>query len=83
MYFPTSSGHPGIVHRISHALAERGVSIEELETEVVPAPMGGHLFSARAVVDAPSTESIDEIQADLEGLAQDLMVDIDVTDVLT
>ncbi|HSF84058.1 MAG TPA: ACT domain-containing protein [Acidimicrobiia bacterium] len=33
--------HPGIVHDISHALATRSVSIEELSTETSSAPMGG------------------------------------------
>ena len=31
--------HPGIIHDISSALAERDVSIEELETETKNAPM--------------------------------------------
>ena len=72
--------HPGIVHDISHALATRQVSIDELETEVVPAPMGGHLFRAVATIEAPPDESVDELQAALEAVASDLMVDNDLTD---
>ena len=71
--------HPGIVHDISRALASRRVSIDELETEVVPAPMGGHLFRAIATIEAPAGESLDELQEALEAVASDLMVDIDVT----
>ena len=76
----TGQDHPGIVHDISHALATRRASISELETEVVPAPMGGHVFRAVATVDAPTSESLGELQDALEAVASDLMVDIDVAD---
>ncbi len=75
-------GHdrPGIVHEISHALATRGVSIEELETETMSAPMAGEqLFEATAVLRAPSGLALDELRAVLEDLANELMVDIDLT----
>ena len=69
--------HPGIVHEISHALAHHQVSIEELDTAVVPAPMGGMLFEASAVLVAPPGLSIGEVRDTLEALAQDLMVDLE------
>lgn len=72
--------HPGIVHEISHALAERRISIDDLETEVVPAPMGGSLFQARAVLDAPADIDVDDVRIALEALAHDLMVDLDVAE---
>ncbi len=71
--------HPGIVHEISHALAELSISIEELGTEIVPAPMGGHLFQAKANLNVPNSVSIDDLQDALEAVAQDLMVDLDLT----
>lgn len=73
--------HPGIVRDIAHALATRGVNIEELETEVASAPMsGGELFRARAELRTPAGVSSAELRAVLEGLADDLMVDISLKD---
>lgn len=69
--------HPGIVAEVSAALAARDVSIEELVTDVRDAPMaGGTLFEARAVLTAPPTSSAEELGAVLEGLADELMVEI-------
>ncbi len=73
--------HPGIIHDISSALAERDVSIEELETETKNAPMaGGVYFEARAVLRAPADMPKQEIIASLEALAHKLMVDIEVSE---
>jgi glycine cleavage system regulatory protein len=73
--------HPGIVAEISAALAEHGVNIEELSTDVRDAPMaGGTLFEARAVLAAPASTSTDTLQSTLEGLAHELMVDISLSD---
>jgi glycine cleavage system regulatory protein len=73
--------HPGIVAEISAALADRHVSIEELSTDVRDAPMaGGTLFEARAVLVAPPDTSTDVLRAMLEGLADELMVEITLSD---
>lgn len=75
-------GHdqPGIVRSVTEALAARGVSIEQLATAIVEAPMaGGLLFEADAVLTAPTDLAIDDLQADLEALAHELMVDLDIT----
>lgn len=73
--------HPGIVAEISASLATRHVSIEELSTDVREAPMaGGTLFEARAVLNAPPATSTDELRSMLEGLAQELMVEIRLSD---
>ena len=72
--------HPGIVHEISDVLARHRVSIEELETETTPAPMGGHLFRARASLEAPTSVDPDDLQRVLEAVAHDLMVDLDFTE---
>jgi glycine cleavage system regulatory protein len=72
--------HPGIVAEISAALAARGVSIEELTTDVRDAPMaGGTIFVARAVLVAPPGASPDELRPVLEALARELMVDIELS----
>lgn len=69
--------HPGIVAEVSAALAARDVSIEELATDVRDAPMaGGTLFEARAVLTAPPGTSTEELGAVLEELADELMVEI-------
>ncbi len=69
--------HPGIVAEVSAALAGRGVSIEELVTDVREAPMsGGTLFEARAVLAAPPTTDTETLSSMLEGLADELMVEI-------
>jgi glycine cleavage system regulatory protein len=73
--------HPGIVAEISTSLADRGVSIEELSTDVRDAPMaGGTLFEARALLVAPPTTSTDALRSMLEELADELMVEIRLSD---
>ena len=72
---------PGIVAEISAALADAHVSIEELSTDVRDAPMaGGTLFEARAVLNAPSDSDTDALRAVLEALADELMVEIRLSD---
>lgn len=69
--------HPGIVREISHCLAKRGVSVEEMETDVREAPMGGGtLFYAQARVRGPASLNEQELRQALEGLTAALMVDI-------
>jgi glycine cleavage system regulatory protein len=71
---------PGIVHDISQALATREVSIEELHTVTREAPMvGGMLFEATATLLAPPTVPLADLQAVLEELANELMVDISLS----
>jgi glycine cleavage system regulatory protein len=73
--------HPGIVAEISASLAERGIGIEELTTDVREAPMaGGMLFEARAVLEAPPATSTEALRSVLESLADELMVEIRLSD---
>ncbi len=72
-------GHdkPGIVKDISQALASRQINVESLNTELVSGSMSAELlFKAEAQLLAPETLDIDELQAALENIASDLMVDI-------
>ena len=72
---------PGIVAEISAALADAQVSIEELSTDVRDAPMaGGTLFEARAVLSAPVNSDTDALRAVLEALADELMVELRLSD---
>lgn len=71
---------PGIVHDISRVLAARQVGIENLRTVTREAPMfGGMLFEASATLLAPPTAPIAELQAVLEELANELMVDLSLS----
>jgi len=68
---------PGIISEISALLASHRVSIEDLVTELVDAPMGGgRLFEARAVLVAPESASAEGLREALEALADRLMVDV-------
>jgi glycine cleavage system regulatory protein len=69
--------HPGIIRDISRVLAHHRVNIEELETNVTSAPMSGEaLFRARALLQIPSTITVDALVGVLEALAGELMVDL-------
>jgi glycine cleavage system regulatory protein len=71
-------GHdrPGIVHEITAVLAQFGVNVEELETEVASASMaGGPLFKARASLQVPGGLELAELESRLEALANELMVE--------
>lgn len=71
--------HPGIVHEISLALVQCGISWDELQTERASASMSGEaLFRASARLLAPPALSLDDLRERLEGLANELMVDITV-----
>jgi glycine cleavage system regulatory protein len=73
------SDRPGIVHKISEALAARGVNVEELNTECDGAPWSGDaLFKATARLRAPKTLDLDQLRESLEAIAGDLMVDISI-----
>jgi glycine cleavage system regulatory protein len=68
---------PGIVHEITSLLAKHQVSVLDFETKVEGASMGGgQLFMANAQLLVPESMGLDELEAELEDLANDLMVDI-------
>jgi glycine cleavage system regulatory protein len=70
---------PGIVRDITRLLAEHGVNLENLSTEVMPAPMSNELlFHAEALLAVPLALSLEVLQAKLETLADDLMVELDL-----
>lgn len=69
---------PGIVRDISRAIAARNASITELETEMVSGSFSGEaMFKAQALVQLPPGVDLDTLRADLEALANELMVDLD------
>ena len=69
---------PGIVRDFSGCLARRGVSIEELHTEFVSAPMSADpLFKVNALLAVPAELSDAQLKSELEGLATEMMVDFE------
>lgn len=70
---------PGIIRDISGALARQHVNVDDLETECEPAPMSSDiLFKASAVLHIPAGLDIDALRAELEQLADDLIVDLNM-----
>lgn len=69
----------GIVNRISSAFAKIQVNVEELDTEVLDASMSGeHLFKAKAILAVPVTIDEDSLQDELNLIADDLVLDIEL-----
>ena len=72
---------PGIIREVASALALRNVSIEELETSASSAPMSGELlFEATATLRVPAETDPADLRSTLEAIANELMVDLDVTE---
>lgn len=70
---------PGLIRDVSSALADRGINVEELATEVTDAPMaGGMLLKVTAHVRAARDLSADTLRQVLEARATDFLVDVAV-----
>ena len=72
-------GHdrPGIIREVTGVLAAQGVNVEELTTEAAAAANTGQpLFRATIRLRLPPGGSPAQLQAALEGVAADMMVDI-------
>lgn len=68
---------PGIVREISRALAARNINVEQLETQVLSAPMSGEpLFKATARLHVPADVSDDDLGAELERIGDQLALDV-------
>jgi len=69
----------GIVHEITEVLAKFGINVQELETTVQSASMSGEsLFMAHARIFIPPDTDTEALQGELEDLANELMVDIEL-----
>ncbi|CAI8257154.1 MAG: Uncharacterised protein [Opitutia bacterium UBA7350] len=76
----TGSDHPGIVRDIFQAMARVGANVESLRTESgKAAESGGLLFHAKARLSAPPGLDIERLRANLEAIAQDIMIDIELS----
>ncbi len=70
---------PGIIKEISRALAAQHVNVEELTTQCSSAPMSGEpLFNAQALLKVPADLDLHVLQRQLERLADDLIVEINL-----
>lgn len=70
---------PGIIREIAAVLAANDVSIVELITATRSAPMAGEpLFEAKLSLSIPATLDLDVLRTALEDLANELMVDLDL-----
>ncbi len=70
---------PGIIKEISRALAAQHVNVEELTTQCSSAPMSGEpLFNAQALLKVPANLDLHDLQRQLERLADDLIVEINL-----
>ena len=67
----------GIVHDITSILTRHHVNVRDLETVAESASMGGgDIFRARAELHVPADTDMDDLEAELENIANELMVDI-------
>lgn len=68
---------PGIIREVTAVLAEHGVNIQEIETELSNSPWSGEmLFKARAELEMPEGLGTDRLRQALERLSGEIMVDV-------
>jgi len=74
------ANHEGIIHEIAEHLSNQGINIESIDTNVVPAPMSGApLFRMEAIVVAPPDLPRSKWQENLEEIADQLNVELEVS----
>lgn len=74
---------PGIMREVSHALATRRISVSEMDTSITSAPMSGDpLFEATARIHVPQSLDLDELNTQLDAIAEALTVHIDLEESL-
>ncbi|WAJ69216.1 glycine cleavage system protein R [Catenovulum adriaticum] len=70
----------GIIKEISHTLASHHVNLLKLTSTCESAPnWGSLLFKAQADIEIPSDVDLDDLTQALEEIANDLIVDVEVT----
>jgi glycine cleavage system regulatory protein len=77
----TGVDRPGIVRDLSRSVAQVGVSIEDLHTEIVDGGTAGeHLFKMKALLVVPESLGGETLRGALDALANELTVDIGLGD---
>lgn len=70
---------PGIVLEVSRALVARRISVRHMDTRISSAPMSGELlFEAVAHIRVPHTQDLDELNTQLDAIADALTIQIDL-----
>jgi glycine cleavage system regulatory protein len=73
----TGLDRPGIVRDLSRRLAEQGVSIDDLHTEIVDGSNAAeHLFKVKAMLVVPESLTNETLRHSLDALANEMMLDI-------
>ena len=76
----SGADHEGIVHKVAAYLASNGVNVEDMETEVVPAPTTATpLFHMTCQIKVPPESVVGELQGNLERIGDELGVDISLS----
>ena len=71
--------HMGIIHKVTSYLAEQGLNLETMTTEVVAAPMSGSpLFTMSAVINIPPQLEVSDLREALEFIGDEMGVDTKV-----
>lgn len=71
----------GIIREITQLLARSNINLEALESRIESASMSGEtLFIASAVLHIPATVEIPHLQSEFEELANEMMVDIKLSE---
>jgi len=67
--------HLGIIHSVAKFLAEQGIIVETMDTDIVAAPMSGSpLFTMSAAVRIPPDLAIDKLRETLEEVGEEVGV---------
>jgi glycine cleavage system transcriptional repressor len=67
--------HMGIIHQVARYLAEQGINIETMTTDVMAAPMSGTpLFTMSAVVRVPPRLDIEDLREALDFIGNEVGV---------
>ncbi len=73
----TSMDHPGIVHQICKVLKERGINVEDLESNVDFNPFSGsHIFQMICYFSLPQQVKISELRKELASVSDRYNIDI-------
>lgn len=68
--------HPGIVHSLARFFSERGINIEELQTDTYPAPhTGAPMFSVSMTVGIPADARVPKLRGDFIDYCDGLNLD--------
>jgi glycine cleavage system transcriptional repressor len=72
----TALDQSGLVHRIAHALRQRGVNIESMDTRLAAAPYtGAPMFEMDLVITIPAATAVHTLREQLGKLCDELNVD--------